>query len=162
MATYILMQPRVQLAFWDAKTHCWLIFSFLSTNTPKSFSTELLSIYSLPILYSCLGLPWPRCRTLHLALCMRFAWAHLSSLSRSLWMASLPSNISTALRNSIRIYKYYLALKQDFITTDSLDSLSNSPKRKPNKTKSKQNCHHINCCHTLSHTMKKLKELTSC
>jgi len=36
-------------------------------------------------------------RTLHLASLnfMRFAWAYLSSLSRSLWMASLPSNVST-------------------------------------------------------------------
>jgi len=38
------------------------------------------------------------CRTLHWALpnFMRLAWAHFSSLSRSLWMASLPSSVSTA------------------------------------------------------------------
>jgi len=35
------------------------------------------------------------CRALHLALLnsMRFAQAHLSSLSRSLWMASIPSSV---------------------------------------------------------------------
>uniref|UniRef100_A0A8B9CJU4 Inter-alpha-trypsin inhibitor heavy chain 4 n=1 Tax=Anser brachyrhynchus TaxID=132585 RepID=A0A8B9CJU4_9AVES len=43
-------------------------------------------------LYSCLGLPRPRCSTLHLDLdLIRFTWAQFSSLSRSLWMSSLPS-----------------------------------------------------------------------
>ncbi|KAK4813629.1 hypothetical protein QYF61_014389, partial [Mycteria americana] len=39
-----------------------------------------------------------RCRTLHLALLnlMRFTQAHFSSLSRSLWMTSRPSDLSTA------------------------------------------------------------------
>jgi len=30
------MQPRMPLAFWAASAHCQLIFSFSSTNTPKS------------------------------------------------------------------------------------------------------------------------------
>ncbi|KAK4815290.1 hypothetical protein QYF61_026195 [Mycteria americana] len=65
---------------------------------PQSFSSGLLSIHSPPSLYLCLALPQPMCRTLHLALLklMRFTWAHLSSLSRSLWMAPLPSSMSTA------------------------------------------------------------------
>jgi len=73
-------------------------FSLTVCHTPKSFSSELLSSHSLPSLYLCLGLPRLRCRTLHLALLnfMRLAWAHLSSLSRSLWIASLPSSVSTA------------------------------------------------------------------
>ncbi|KAK4818403.1 hypothetical protein QYF61_012324 [Mycteria americana] len=43
------------------------------------------------------GFPQARCRTLHLALLnlMRFTRAHFSSLSRSLWMASCPSGMST-------------------------------------------------------------------
>ena len=39
----LLMQPRVQLAFWDAGTQRWLMSSFLSTRTPKPFSAGLLS-----------------------------------------------------------------------------------------------------------------------
>ena len=42
-----------------------------------------------------LGVARPMYRTLHLTFLnfMRFTWAHLSSLSRSLWMASLPCSI---------------------------------------------------------------------
>jgi len=92
------MQPRIWLACWTASVHCQVMFSFSSTNTPKSFSSWLLSIRSPSSLYLCLGLPQPMCRTFCLALLnfMSFAWAHLSSLSRSLWMASLPSSVLTA------------------------------------------------------------------
>jgi len=74
------MQPRIWLAFWTGSAHCWLILSFSSTSTPKS-SSGLLSSYSPPSLYLCLGLPRPTCRTLHLALLnfMLFTQAHLSS-----------------------------------------------------------------------------------
>ncbi|KAK4831169.1 hypothetical protein QYF61_015639 [Mycteria americana] len=94
----LLMQPRIRLAFWAAHAHYQVMLSFSSTNTPKSFSSGLLSIHSLPSLYLCLGLPRPMCRTLHLALLnfMRFTWSHSSSLSRSLWMASFPSSVSVA------------------------------------------------------------------
>ena len=69
--------------------HCWLMVSFPSPNTPKSFSLGLLSIPSSPSLDLCLGLPRPMGGTLHLALLsfMRIAQTHLSSLSRSLSMA---------------------------------------------------------------------------
>ena len=90
------MLPRTQLAFWAASTHGQLMLTLPSTDTLKSFSSGLLSSHSLLNLYLCLGLSWPRCRTLHLAWLnfMRLVWAHLSSLSRSLWIASLPSHIS--------------------------------------------------------------------
>lgn len=54
-------------------------------STPTSFSSGPLSIYSLPSSYLCLGLPWPSCRTLHLALFnfMRFTQPRLSGLSAS-------------------------------------------------------------------------------
>jgi len=68
LAKLLLMQHSIWLAFWAVSTHCWVMFSFSSTNTCKSFSSELLSLHSLPSLYSCRGLPQPRCRTLHLAL----------------------------------------------------------------------------------------------
>jgi len=92
-ATLLGMQPRIWLAFWSASTCCWVMLSFSSTSTLKSFSSELLSINSLPSLYLCLGLPWPMCRTLHVAQLnfLMFAWAHVSGLSRSLWMPTLPS-----------------------------------------------------------------------
>jgi len=98
LATLLLMQPKTQLAFWAASTHCRVLLSSSSTMTPKSSSSGLLSIHSLPSLYLRLGLPRPMCRTLHLALLnlLRFAQAHLSSLSRSLWMVSRPSGMSTA------------------------------------------------------------------
>ncbi|KAK4822069.1 hypothetical protein QYF61_009330 [Mycteria americana] len=88
LATLRVMQPRTRLAFWAASTHCRLMSSFSSTGTPKSFSAGLLSIPSSPSL----------CRTLHLPLLdlMRFTQAHFSSLSRSLWMTSRPSAVSTA------------------------------------------------------------------
>ena len=50
-----------------------------------------------PSLYWCLGLFLPRGRTLHLPLLnlIRFLSAHLSSLSRSRWMAAQPASVST-------------------------------------------------------------------
>ena len=42
LATPLLMQPRTQLAFRSASAHYWLMSTFSSTKTPKSFSTELL------------------------------------------------------------------------------------------------------------------------
>jgi len=40
LATLILMQPRVVLAFFEARARCWLVFNFVSR---KSFSAKLLS-----------------------------------------------------------------------------------------------------------------------
>ncbi|NXC59669.1 F120B protein, partial [Aleadryas rufinucha] len=66
---------------------CRLRSSCLFSNTLKPF-LELLSVRSPSSLYWCLGLPQPKCGILYLALLklMRFAQAHLSSLSRFLWM----------------------------------------------------------------------------
>ena len=50
LATLLLMQSSVQLAFWAVSAHCWLMPSFSSTSTPKSFSAGLLSIPSSPVL----------------------------------------------------------------------------------------------------------------
>ena len=68
LATPLLMEPRILLAFQAASAHCWLMSSFLSTRTPKSFSARLLSRTSSPSFYKYLGLPQPKCSTLHLAL----------------------------------------------------------------------------------------------
>jgi len=97
--TLLGMQPRIRLACWAASTHCWVMLRFWLTNTSMFFSSGVLSIYSLPSLYLCLRLPWPMCSTLCLVLLnfMRFTQAHLSSLSRSLWMTSHSSSRCTTL-----------------------------------------------------------------
>lgn len=93
------MQPRIKLTFWATSSHCWFISNISSTDIPKSFSTGLLSVHSLLSAYGYWWLPRPRCSTLHLALFSftRLTLAHLSSLSRSLWMASLSIRALTAL-----------------------------------------------------------------
>lgn len=84
----LLVLPRVWLAFWAMRAHCWFMSSFLSTGTFKTFSTVLLYMTS-PSLYSCLGLSSSRYRTLQLLNLMRFSWAHFLRLSRSPWLESL-------------------------------------------------------------------------
>ena len=91
------MHPRMPLAFLAARAHCWLMVNLSSTSSPRSLCTELLSSRSAPSLYWCMGLFFPRCRTLHLPLLnlIRFLSAQLSSLSSSHWMAAQPSGVST-------------------------------------------------------------------
>lgn len=71
----------------------------------------MLPIYSSPSLYVCLGPPWPRYRTLYLAL--RFAQAHLSSQPKSLWTAFLPYISSHPLRMMKIILKYISVKKKN-------------------------------------------------
>ena len=84
---------------------------FPSTRTPKSFSAGLSWRHSSPSLYTYLGLPQHKFKTFHFALLnLTFTRAYLSSLSRSLWMASLPSAVSITLpslvssANLLRVY----------------------------------------------------------
>jgi len=90
------VHPRLPLAFLETRAHCWIMVNLSSTRTPRSLSTELLSRRSAPILYSYMRLCLPRCRTLHLPLLnfIRLFSTHLSSLSRSCWMAAQPSGVS--------------------------------------------------------------------
>ena len=48
LATLFLVQARMLLAFLVTWAHCWLMFSQLSTNTPRSFSAGQLSRNSSP------------------------------------------------------------------------------------------------------------------
>ena len=98
LALLLLMQPRIRLAVWAVNAQCQVMLNLLSTSTPKSSFSGLLSIHSPPSLYLCLGLPQPMCRTLHLTLLnlVRFAQAHFLILSRSLWVTSFFSSVSTA------------------------------------------------------------------
>ena len=66
--------------FWAVRANCWLMSSFLSTSTPKSFLASLLLIPSAPHLYWYWG-----CRTLHLALLN--CNVHFSQSKR--WLAHL-------------------------------------------------------------------------
>ena len=51
LPTLLWVQPSTRLAFWAVSARCWLTVSFPSTNTPKPFSSGLLSIHSSPRLY---------------------------------------------------------------------------------------------------------------
>jgi len=43
------MQPRIQLAFWAARAHCWLMSRFPATNTSKFLLAELCSMLILVV-----------------------------------------------------------------------------------------------------------------
>lgn len=68
LATLLWIQPRTELSFWAVTAHSQITFNFSSTNSPKSFSLELLVILSLPSLDLCLEFPQLGWSTLHLAL----------------------------------------------------------------------------------------------
>ena len=53
----LLLQPRIPLDIQAANTYCWLMSSFSSIRTPKSFSVRLLSVDYSPSLYWYLRLP---------------------------------------------------------------------------------------------------------
>jgi len=55
LATLFLTQVRMLWAFLATWAHCWLVFSRLSTNTPRSFSARQLSSHSSPSLLALHG-----------------------------------------------------------------------------------------------------------
>ena len=55
LATPFLIQARMPLAFLATWARCWLLFSRLSTSTPRSFSAGQLSSHSSPSLEHCVG-----------------------------------------------------------------------------------------------------------
>lgn len=128
LAKLPLMQPRIHLAFWARSACCQLMFNLSSTKTPKSSSSGLLSIYSLPSLYLCLGCPDPRAGPC--------SWSHWtrwvlhrppSSLPRSLWMAFLPSSLSTT--------PHMLARNRQHLLSDKLTNIDNSDKNRKSNNK---------------------------
>lgn len=66
----------------------------VSTRISRVFSIMLLSRWSIPSMYWCLGLFLPKCRTLHFSLrnCRRLPPAWFLSPLGYLWMAAQPSN----------------------------------------------------------------------
>jgi len=110
LVALLLVQSRIQLAFWAASTRCWLKLSLSSTDSPKSFSSRLLSSHSLPSLYLCLGLLWPRCRTLHLALLnfMRNLWEWLQHKSLPFLILSTSQANRSIISYGVKLWKDYL------------------------------------------------------
>lgn len=96
-----LRQPRMLLAFFATRTHCWLTSSLVPTTTPKSFPPRLLSSQSAPSTPWCTGLFFPGGRGLrvHLLNLMRFLSSHLCSLSRSFWLGAQPTGILASSRS---------------------------------------------------------------
>lgn len=67
LAVLLLIQPRIQFAFFAARADCWHKLSLLSAQTPTTFSAKRLPSQPIPSLNCCLGLFHPSCRTLHLS-----------------------------------------------------------------------------------------------
>lgn len=85
LITFLLIQPRMQLAFRIARPCCQAIFNMFSTSSPKSFFAKLLSIQLAPTCiaawgYSLLG----QDSMFAIASLLEVPVAHLSSLSSSL------------------------------------------------------------------------------
>lgn len=84
-----LMQPRVSLATFMARSHYWFMFDVVSTRSPGPFSAELLPLVSPQGTQAFFsldeGLPIP------LLNCLSFLSVQFSRLSRNLWMAAQPS-----------------------------------------------------------------------
>lgn len=81
LSMLLLLQPWTELPFWAASAHYQVISSLSSTSTPKSLSSELLSVLSFLTLHWYWELPQPKCRTLCLALLnfMKLMPAHFSN-----------------------------------------------------------------------------------
>jgi len=92
------------VGFQAASVYYWLMLSFSSARTPEPFSAGLISKSSSPSLYTHLGLPWFRYSTLYLALWNLIKTLFLSQY-RSVWMASLPSILSTAPSSAMSLAK---------------------------------------------------------
>lgn len=94
LSTLLLMLPGIQLVFRSASTHCQVILSFLSSNPRKScFPQGCTQSAHFP---ACID--W-RLQDLVLGVTElhEVAQAYCSSLSKSLWMVSLPSSLLTML-----------------------------------------------------------------
>lgn len=92
----LLMQSRMQLTSQLQVHTADSLPSFSHTRILTFFLAGLLSISSSPSLHIYWGLLWPKYSTFHEALLnlIRLMWAHSSSLSKLLWMASLTINYS--------------------------------------------------------------------
>ncbi|TRZ26652.1 hypothetical protein HGM15179_000423 [Zosterops borbonicus] len=95
LATLMLMQPRIQVAFWAGRALCLLMSSFSCIPGP---SWQGCSGSVPPPACVDTGIALTQLQPLHLALLnlLGFPWVHYLSLSESFWMASCPSGLSAA------------------------------------------------------------------
>jgi len=78
----LLLQPRILLAFWAMRTHCWLMSSCYLLVSQSPFWQGCAQSFH-PSACTDSELPQSWCNTLHVALLnlMRFSQAHCSCLS---------------------------------------------------------------------------------
>lgn len=100
LAVLLLVQPRMLLPFFAARTHCWLTVTLPSTSTCTSFPAELLQSCSTTAnqVPACMNSGTLPSQLSHLTFLyfdfhMAPAGPFLQS-AWSLWMATLPSSIS--------------------------------------------------------------------
>jgi len=68
LATFLLMQPVVLLAFFATRAHSWFMFNLVSTLVARSFPVGTISSWSVLSMYWCMELFLPRYRTWHFLL----------------------------------------------------------------------------------------------
>lgn len=82
LAMLFLTQLRVPLAAFATRVNCWPAVNLLATRTTRSLSAKLISSWSVPSIYWCLGQILLRGRTLGVPLLIfvRFLLARFSNL----------------------------------------------------------------------------------
>jgi len=127
LAVLFLMQPRMLLAFFAVRTHCWLMFNLLSTRTSKSHSAELLSSHLASSMHwQNLALPFVKHHEIPLCPILQPVQVHLNG-STTTWCIVLCSNSSPSLYH-LQICRDALCPITSFLTKRlNCNSLSISP-----------------------------------
>lgn len=83
LATFLLVQPRMQLTF---RMHGWLLLELVSAGTPRTIYAKLLCSQVVPSLSCCMDLSCLRSKNLHLLVpnFQKFLPGYFSSLLRVL------------------------------------------------------------------------------
>lgn len=94
-----LIQARILLAFLATWAHCWLVFSPLSTNTPRFLFcwTDFLSLFPKPTLLHGVVVTEVQHTALSLVECHVIGWGPLVQAIQIPLQACLPRNRSTLL-----------------------------------------------------------------
>jgi len=108
LATLLLMQPRIQLAFWPVTTHYWLMSSLPSTSPLSPFQQGYVLCFHPPACADSGGCHDPGARpcTWTCSTSWGSLWTHYLCLSRSFWVTSVIDLINRK--------KNYIFLKDAF------------------------------------------------